>query len=82
MKTCIACGMPMAKPEDYPMKDESRDYCIYCAKPDGSMQNFEEKKESMAAFIMKTQGLDSKVAYKAAEESMRRLPAWKKYFKA
>ncbi len=82
MKICIACGMPMSKPEDYAMKDESKDYCTYCAKPDGSMQSFEEKKEGMSEFIMKTQGLDRSVAHKAAEELMRKLPAWEKYFEA
>jgi len=71
----------MTKPEDYPMNDESKDYCIYCAKPDGSMQSFQEKMEGMSEFIMKTQGLDSLAAHKAAEELMRRLPAWEKYFK-
>lgn len=82
MKVCIACGMPMTKPEDYPMKDESKDYCTYCARTDGSMQTFEEKKTGMSDFIMKTQGLDISVAHKAAEELMRKLPAWEKYFEA
>lgn len=82
MKVCISCGMPMTKPEDYPAKDETRDYCIHCARPDGTMQSFEEKKEGMSEFIMKTQGLDSSVARQAAQELMRRLPAWEKYFEA
>jgi len=76
MKICISCGMPITKLEDYPMKDETKDYCIHCARPDGSMQSFEEKKESMSLFIMKTQGFDNEVAHKAAEELMRKLPAW------
>ncbi len=80
MKVCIACGMPMTKPEDYPAKDENCDYCIHCARPDGTMQSFEEKKEGMSKFIMKTQGLDSSVARQAAQELMRSLPAWEKYF--
>lgn len=80
MKVCISCGMPMTKLEDYPLKDETKDYCIYCARTDGSMQSFDEKKESMAGFIMKTQGLDNSVAHKAVEELMRKLPAWEKYY--
>lgn len=80
MKVCISCGMPMKNKEDYPLKDESKDYCIHCSREDGSMQSFEEKKESMSEFIMKTQGLDSQVAHKAAEELMSKLPAWEKYF--
>ena len=80
MKTCISCGMPITKLEDYPLNDETKDYCIHCARPDGSMQSFEEKKESMAAFIMKTQGFDHLVAHNAAKELMRKQPAWERYF--
>lgn len=80
MKLCISCGMPLTMAEDYPLKDETKDYCIHCAREDGTMQSFEEKKDSMADFIMNTQGIDKSVAYKAAEELMRQQPAWKEYF--
>ena len=42
-KICIACGMPLRKPEDYPGKDETKAYCVHCARPDGSMQSYDEK---------------------------------------
>lgn len=77
MKTCIACGMPMTKAADFPLNDESRDYCIYCARPDGSMQSYEEKLESMTNFMVRTQGLDRDAAHKMAERSLAKLPAWK-----
>lgn len=77
MKSCIACGMPMKTKEDFAMGDESKDYCLYCARPDGTMQSYEEKLESMTGFIVKTQGLDEKVAHKAAEGMLSKLPAWK-----
>ena len=80
MKNCIACGMPMKKPEDFAMNDESRDYCVHCARPDGSMQSFEEKKESMANFIIKTQGLAREAAMSAALSMMKKLPAWEQNF--
>ncbi len=80
MKTCIACGMPMEKASDYPGGDEKKDYCIYCARPDGTMQSFEEKKAGMTEFIMKTQGFDESAALKVAVNSMKKLPAWKSYF--
>lgn len=80
MKTCIACGMPMVKKKDFALNDESKDYCVYCARPDGEMQSFEEKKEGLKQFIVKTQGFDDKAAEKMAESMMRRLPAWKAYF--
>jgi hypothetical protein len=75
-KTCIACGMPMSKPEDYPLRDESKDYCVHCARADGSMQSYEERAAGMAAFIVRTQGLDEGAALAAAKSLMARLPAW------
>ena len=77
MKTCIACGIPMTKPEDYPSGDESKDYCRYCACPDSSMQSYDEKLKSMTAFLMRTQGLDDSAARGVAQRTMDKLPAWK-----
>lgn len=77
MKTCIACGMPMKTKEEFAMGDETKDYCLYCARPDGTMQSYEEKLKSMTGFIVKTQGLDEQAAQKAAEGMLAKLPAWK-----
>ncbi len=77
MKTCVACGMPMAKPEDFAMGDTSKDYCVYCVRPDGSMQSYPEKLGSMTDFIVRTQGLDPEAAHAAAVGMMSKLPAWK-----
>ena len=76
MKICIACGMPMTKPEDFALGDESRDYCRYCARPNGSMQSYDEKLDSMTQFIVRTQGLDEAAAHGVAERSLAKLPAW------
>jgi hypothetical protein len=73
--------MPMKKESDFAMGDTSKEYCVYCAKEDGSMQSFEEKKLSLVNFTIKTQGLDETVAEKAVENMMRQLPAWKACFK-
>jgi len=80
MKVCIACGMPMKQKSDFALADESKDYCVHCAKADGSMQSFDEKKENLTGFIVKTQGLDSKAAESAALAMMKKLPAWKNSF--
>ena len=77
---CIACGMPMKEITDFAMHDEAKDYCVHCARPDGSMQSFEEKRDNLTGFIVKTQGLDQGVAFKAAENMMKKLPAWSGYF--
>ena len=77
MKTCIACGMPMAKKSDFAMGDESKDYCKYCMRPDGSMQSYDEKLKGTIDFIVKTQGLDKDAAKNATINILSKLPAWK-----
>lgn len=74
---CIACGMPMSRPDDHAMGDEGTDYCFHCARPDGSMVSREEAVEGLTAFMVKTQGIDPIAARPAVEEMMSRLPAWK-----
>jgi hypothetical protein len=69
--------MPMQQKSDYAMGDETKDYCRFCARPDGTMQSYEEKAEGMADFIVRTQGLDRETAKKAAVRMMAGLPAWK-----
>ena len=76
MKQCIACGMPMKNTEDFAMGDTSKDYCKYCANPDGSMHSYEQKLNSLTNFIIETQGLDEKAANSAAISMMAKLPAW------
>jgi len=80
MKICVACGMPMTKDADYAMHDPGKDYCVHCCREDGTMQSFEEKKAGMTEFIIRTQGFDRQAAAAAAEDMMRRLPAWQAYF--
>jgi hypothetical protein len=75
-RMCIACGMPMMSAEDFAMADETRDYCRYCARLDGTMQSYEEKLDSMIRFVMKTQDVDRKTARDIARESLADLPAW------
>jgi len=77
MKICIACGMPMKETVDFAMGDIEKDYCVHCAKTDGTMQSYEEKLESLTTFIIRTQGLDKLVADNVARNMMVRLPAWK-----
>ena len=79
-KNCIACGMPMKETADFAMNDVTKDYCVHCARPDGSMQSFEEERESMAGFLIRTQGLDKNAALAVAEKMMKKLPAWENHF--
>lgn len=76
MKICIACGMPMTKLSDYPLEDETKAYCVYCARPDGSLQSYEEKLEGTVEFLIRTQGLDRQAAREIAVRTLAKLPAW------
>lgn len=76
MKMCIACGMPMKEAKDFAMGDTQKEYCIYCMKPDGTMQSYEEKLNGLTGFIVKTQGLDQEAASMVAKQMMEKLPAW------
>ena len=76
MKQCIACGMSMKTLEDFAMGNQEKEYCIHCCRPDGTMQSYDEKLNSLTNFIVKTQGLDTKAANSAAKSMMAKLPAW------
>jgi ribosomal protein S14 len=80
MKNCIACGMPLNILSDFAMNDENKNYCVHCARPDGAMKSFDEIKEGMTHFIIKTQGLSREAAENAALSMMKNLPTWKRHF--
>jgi hypothetical protein len=67
----------MVKPEEFAMGDVTKEYCVHCARPDGSMQSYEEKLTSLTAFIMKTQGFEESAAKASAKDMMAGLPAWR-----
>ena len=56
--------------------DRSKNYCRYCARPDGTMQNYDEKLTGMTGFIVRTQGFAEGAAREAARTMMAGLPAW------
>jgi hypothetical protein len=85
-KICIACSMPMEKPEDFACGDVSKDYCCYCANADGTMKSYEDTLEYSIAFAMegdnyKMMGFSKRPtadeARKHIVEYMKTLPAWK-----
>ena len=76
-KICIACGMPMEQKDHFAMGDESKDYCLYCARADGSMQSYQEKLESFTNLLVKKEEMDESSAKLKAESLMANLPAWK-----
>ena len=77
MKTCIACGVPMENVADFASGDLNKDYCIYCARTDGSTQSFDEKLAGYPGWLVKTQGLALNAARDQARTVLMQLPAWK-----
>lgn len=75
-KVCISCGMPMEQKKDFAMADETKDYCVHCARPDGSMRNYEEAVAGMTAFMVQSQGLDESAAKEMVVGLLSKLPAW------
>jgi hypothetical protein len=67
----------MTKAEDHAKGDPTLEYCCHCARPDGSMNSYEETLMGMTGFITRTQGLDEAAARDAAKAMMANLPAWK-----
>ena len=76
-KRCIACGMPMNKPEEFANGDTTLDYCFHCAREDGSMRSYDETLEGMTWFMTQSQGIDQVAARETARDMMAQLPAWK-----
>jgi len=72
--------MPMNKKNDFAMGDESKDYCVYCAKEDGSMKSFDEAVEGMAEYMSESEKIDKNFARKKVLEYMKSMPAWKENF--
>ena len=76
-KICISCGMPMKESKDFPLEDASKDYCVYCARADGSLKSFEEALQGMKQFLIHTYNMDVDDAGKKANEHLKNNPAWK-----
>ena len=76
VKSCMSCGMPMTKLEDFGGGNPENLYCVYCSNPDGSLKNYEEVFEGVVNFMVSSQKMDRKTAESAAKEHMSRMPAW------
>jgi hypothetical protein len=77
VQKCVSCGMPLRTPQEHAAGDVARNYCVHCARPDGTMKSYNEVLTGMTAFLVQTQGFDQQAARKAAAGMMAELPAWK-----
>ncbi|MFC1970093.1 VOC family protein [Chloroflexota bacterium] len=75
-KSCMSCGMPMTKPEDFGGGNPENICCVHCSNPDGSLKSYEEVFGGMVNFMVSSQKMDKKTAESAAKEHLSRMPAW------
>ena len=76
VKSCMSCGMPMTKLEDFGGRNPENLYCVYCSNRDGSLKSREDVFKGMVNFMMTSQKMDRKTAESAAKERMSQMPAW------
>ena len=75
-KSCISCAMPIRVASESASGDANQPYCNHCSNEDGSMKSYEDVLNGMTQFIVRSQGLDGKVARDMARQMMSKLPAW------
>ena len=76
IKSCVSCGMPMTKLEDFGGGNPANICCVHCSNPDGSLKSCDEVFEGMVNLMMMSQKMDRKTAESAAKEHMSKMPAW------
>jgi hypothetical protein len=76
IKSCVSCGMPMTKLEDFGGGNPANICCVHCSNSDGSLKSRDEVFEGMVNFMMMSQKMDRKTAESAAKEHMSKMPAW------
>lgn len=77
MTTCESCGMPMTSAEEHAPSDAHSRHCKLCSKPDGALQDFEERFERMVQWSLRRDGLDRPAAEQKTKAYMRTMPLWK-----
>jgi hypothetical protein len=69
--------MPMTDLEDFPGGDRDKDWCVQCARPDGSLKSYDEALAGMTDFIMGAHGVERHGARAIATDIMSNMPAWR-----
>ncbi len=81
MRRCISCGR-IIKDDTVDTagsgKNEERKYCSDCLDENGKLKTYEQVSESLAKYLIRTQGLDEKAAENAAKAIASSQPEWDK----
>ncbi len=74
---CESCGRPMHSAEDHAPNDAHSRHCNYCSKPDGALQDFDERFERMVQWSIRQDALPRPEAEAKTRAYMRTMPLWK-----
>lgn len=66
---CESCGMPI--------EAAATRWCEHCTRPDGTLQDFDERFERMVQWQTQTTGQPRAEAEEATRAYMRGMPAWR-----
>ncbi|MEU4232432.1 zinc ribbon domain-containing protein [Nonomuraea sp. NPDC026600] len=75
--SCESCGMPMNSAEDHAPGHPESTWCRLCSKPDGALQDFDERFERMVQWQTQRTGRPRAEAEEATRAYMRTMPAWR-----
>ncbi|HEY4438863.1 MAG TPA: zinc ribbon domain-containing protein [Candidatus Elarobacter sp.] len=77
MTTCGSCGFSMKDAGDHAPGDPHSAHCAYCSKPDGALQDFDERFERMVQWSLRRDGGDRAAAERSTRAYMKTMPLWK-----
>jgi len=77
MATCESCGYEMNGPDDHAPGDAHSRHCRYCSKPDGTLQDFDERFERMVQWSLRQDGVERAEAERRTRAYMRTMPLWR-----
>ena len=80
METCIACSMPLMKPDEKGCDTKDGPVCVHCARPEGGIKSCEEIFEGGVAFFLSATGSTDRIlAEKLVRKTMNGLSYWQKH---
>lgn len=74
---CQSCGMPMTTAEEHAPGNPHSQHCKFCSRPDGVLQEFDERFERMVQWQMRQKGSARDAAEAATRAYMKKMPLWK-----
>ena len=76
MNHCIACGMPLTRPEDCAGGDLNAVSCVHCTDKNGEIKPCAEIFEGGVQFFMGATGSPRDLAERLTRKNMNRLEHW------